>query len=71
MYFGTTPLILGYYAFTGGRLLVFLQMTDESFLFLSMSEWGFIEQVLGGLQKNYFVRNIIQFEIFDYDFHQA
>lgn len=32
MYFGTTLLILGYYSFTGERLLVFLQMTDESFI---------------------------------------
>lgn len=39
--------------------------------FLSLTEWGFIEQVLGALQKNYFVMNIIQFEIFDYEFHQA
>ena len=32
MYFGTTPLIMGNYSFTGGRLLVFLQMTEESFI---------------------------------------
>lgn len=35
-----------------------------------MTEWGFIEQVLGGLQKNYFVMSIIQFEILDCEFHK-
>lgn len=32
MYFGTPPFILSYHLFTGQKLLVFLQMTDESFI---------------------------------------
>lgn len=36
-----------------------------------MTEWTFIEKVQGGLQKNYFVMNIIHFEIFGYDSHQV
>jgi len=74
----TTSYVFWNYSSHYGQLLIYwreavsIPADDRGVLHLSsMTEWGFIEQVLGGLQKNYFVMNVIHFETFDDEFHQA